>query len=229
MAVGGPRGAWDRMAPGRRVTLVVGLLLVLVVALVVAIGTSWSGSSGPGPTGSGPSESEPSEPVAGLGERDEPAPDAADTTANAPATPVTPDDVRGDDAVVLRTGTVTDVVDGDTVDLDDGTRVRLAIVDTPEVHGGRETCGREASAFTAEAVHGEQVSVLRPATAPTTDPFDRLLGEVVRDDGWSLNVGLAAAGLATVDERFTDEDPDLARRARAAHAEAAAPSCEPVP
>lgn len=217
MAAGGPRGEWDRMAPGRRVTLVVGLLVVLAVGLVVAIGTSWSGSTGPGT-----SEPGPSEPVAGLGERDDPAPDTPDT-------PDTPADVRGDDAVVLRIGTVTDVVDGDTVDLDDGTRVRLAIVDTPEVHGGRETCGREASVFTAEAVHGEQVSVLRPSTAPTTDPFDRLLGEVVRDDGWSLNVGLAAAGLGTVDERFTDEDPDLARRARAAQAEAAAPSCEPVP
>lgn len=227
MAAGGLRGAWDRMAPGRRVTLVVGLLVVLVVGLVLAIGTSWSGSTGPGPTGSGPSESEPSEPVAGLGERDDPAPDAPDAE-NTPDTADTPDDVRGDDAVVLQTGTVTNVVDGDTVDLDDGTRVRLAIVDTPEVHGGRETCGREASAFTAEAVHGEQVSVLRPSTAPRTDPFDRLLGEVVRDDGWSLNVGLAAAGLGTVDERFTDEDPDLARRARAAQAEAAAPSCEPV-
>lgn len=207
MAAGGPRGAWDRAAPGRRVTWVVAVLVVLVVVLVVAIGLTWSGS-----TGTAPGESSAGPP--GIGER-APTPDAAD-------------DVRGDDALVLRTGTVTNVVDGDTVDLADGTRVRLAIVDTPEVHGGRETCGREASAFTAEAIHGEDVSVLRRAGAPTTDPFDRLLGEVVRDDGWSLNVGLAAAGLATVDERFTDEDPDLARRARAAQAEATAPPCDAV-
>ena len=59
--------------------------------------------------------------------------------------------------------------------------------------------------------------MLRPPTAPVTDPFGRLVGEVVRaDDRASLNVALVAAGLGTPDERYAHEDPDLAERARAA-------------
>lgn len=160
-----------------------------------------------------------------------PVSDTATTTSSpaptsSPSASATP---RGDDALVLRRGRVVDVVDGDTIDLADGTRVRLAIVDTPEVHGGHEPCGPEASAFTRDLVLSAEVVVLRPSTAPATDDFGRLLGEVVRTaDGASLNVALAAAGLGTVDERFTSEDPDLAVRARAAQADAPSPACAPV-
>lgn len=144
-------------------------------------------------------------------------------------TPTGPRSPRGDDALVLRTDRVVGVVDGDTVDLADGTRVRLAIVDTPEVHNGPEPCGTEASAFTRDLVLSEEVVVLRPSAAPVTDDFGRLLGEVVRtSDGVSLNVALAGAGLGTVDERFAHEDPDLASRARAAQSDAPSPACAPV-
>jgi len=133
---------------------------------------------------------------------------------------------RGDGAPVVRQGRVVDVVDGDTLDLADGTRVRIAVVDTPEVFGGAEPCGPEAAAFTAAFVAGRPVALYRPVGAPATDPFDRTLGEVVRvEDGASLNVALVAAGLGTVDERFADEDPDLARRARAAADGAPRPPC----
>lgn len=163
-----------------------------------------------------------------------PSPERTRTEGTVPATTTSPrpdpvDRVRGDTASVVARGTVAGVVDGDTVDLADGTRIRLAIVDTPEVHGGREPCGPEASDFTRQQVAGRRVAVLRPAGAPTTDAYGRTLGEVVRlDDGWSLNVELARAGLGTVDERFTDEDPDLARRARAAQADADSPACGSV-
>lgn len=132
---------------------------------------------------------------------------------------------RGDAAPVVHSGRVTNVVDADTIDLADGTRIRLAIVDAPEVHGGMEPCGREASAFTRDLVLGEHVRVWRPANAPATDRYDRLLGEVVRSDGVSLNVALAAAGLGVVDDRFAAEDPDLAARARGAQADAPTPAC----
>lgn len=137
-------------------------------------------------------------------------------------------DTRADGAAVVRTGVVTNIVDGDTLDLDDGTRVRLAIVDTPEVHGGKELCGEEASSFTRRGVLGERVSIRRPAGAPAIDSFDRVLGEVIRGDGYSLNVELVAAGLGTVDERFTAEDPDLASRTRAAQAAAEVATCAEV-
>lgn len=108
--------------------------------------------------------------------------------------------------------------------------MRIAIADTPEVHGGIETCGPEASDFTGQFLAGQTVAVYRLQSAPSTDSFGRSVGEVVRvTDGASLNVALVAAGLATIDERFTSEDPDLAGRLQTAAASAAAPSCRSQP
>jgi endonuclease YncB( thermonuclease family) len=133
---------------------------------------------------------------------------------------------RGDAAPVIVQGPVTNVVDGDTIDLHDGTRVRLAIVDTPEIHGGVQPCGAEASDFTGRFLAGQTVAIYRPDRAPRTDRNGRTLGEVVRvSDGASLNVALVAAGLARVDERFVHEDPDLAARLEAAARTAAPAEC----
>jgi endonuclease YncB( thermonuclease family) len=149
-------------------------------------------------------------------------------TAEATSEPVASAGPRGDQAPVIIQGRVADVVDGDTIDLANGTRIRLAIVDTPEVHGGMEPCGPEASDFTARFVAGQTVAVYRPAGAPQTDSYGRTLGEVVRvSDGASLNVALVRAGLGTIDDRFTHEDPDLADRLAAAAAAADSPSCAP--
>ena len=143
----------------------------------------------------------------------------APTTTTRPAAPAVAD--------VVASGTVTNVVDGDTVDVDGVGRVRIAIVDTPEVHGGAETCGAEAAAFTEDLVLGRRVLLRRPPGAPRIDPYDRVLAEVVRaDDGVSLNVALYAAGLGTLVERYADEDPDLAARLRATAQ--ATPACAPV-
>ncbi len=133
---------------------------------------------------------------------------------------------RGDDAPAVLQGRPAGVVDGDTIDMADGTRVRLAITDTPELHGGTEPCGVEASDFTAGFVAAETIVVLRPTEAPSHDRYDRLLGEVVRvTDGASLNVALVRAGLARIDGRFTEEDPDLAARLHAAAEAATLPTC----
>lgn len=159
-----------------------------------------------------------------------PSPSRSPSPTPTPSPEPTPDTtaVRSDDAPVVLAGVVTNVVDGDTLDLDDGTRIRLAIVDTPEVHGGKEPCGAEASALTRRTVLGEHVSILRPSGAPRMDSFDRMVGEVVHGDGVSLNVQLVAAGLGSVDERFTSEDADLAARLRDAQRGAASPSCGTV-
>lgn len=158
-----------------------------------------------------------------------PAPSARPSPRTSPSPSPSPTVVavglRDDDAPVVVEGRVTKVVDGDTVDIG-RIRVRIAIADTPEVHGGFEPCGREASEFTASFLGTGTVVVLRPASAPTRDRMDRVVGEVVRaSDGASLNVALVEAGLATIDDRFTSEDPDLARRLRSAEATAAKPDC----
>ena len=155
-------------------------------------------------------------------------PDPDPTPAPSTAPPATSAGPRGDQAPVILQGRVVDIVDGDTIDLSDGTRVRLAIVDTPEVHEGVEPCGPEAADFTGRFLAGQTVAVYRPQSAPQTDRYGRTLGEVVRvSDGASLNVALVRAGLGTVDDRFTHEDPDLAERLAAAASGAASPSCAP--
>jgi micrococcal nuclease len=184
---------------------------------LVGTGASPGADDGDAPRDTGAGQSGQAGPV--------PASEDDDASVAAPTGSAGP---RGDDAPVVRTGRVVDVVDGDTFDLADGTRVRLAIADTPEVFGGLETCGRESSAFTARFLAGQTVALYRPTDAPTLDRFDRALGEVVRvTDGASLNVALVRAGLARVDERFTGEDPDLAARMRTAARDADDPGCRP--
>ena len=157
-----------------------------------------------------------------------PDPDPTPTPAASTAPPATSAGPRGDGAPVIVQGRVVDIVDGDTIDLSDGTRVRLAIVDTPEVHDGVEPCGPEAADFTGSFLAGQTVAVYRPRAAPQADGYGRTLGEVVRvSDGASLNVALVRAGLGTIDDRFTHEDPDLADRLEAAASGAPSPSCAP--
>lgn len=79
--------------------------------------------------------------------------------------------------------TVTRVVDGDTVIVDDCEtpgRVRLLLIDTPEVHGGNECFGPEASAFAVRWLEGQQVTL--EADEEHTDIYDRMLRYVWLDD-----------------------------------------------
>jgi len=98
--------------------------------------------------------------------------------------------------------TVTDVVDGDTIDVStqvEGTnRVRLIGVDTPEVFGGEEPCGSEASDFTTEQLEGQDVTL--QFDEDRIDPYDRALAYVwVPDlDGELFNETLVRRGLARV-------------------------------
>lgn len=217
--------AWGRLSPRGRVGAAVAIVVLGGLLASVDVVEEAADPTAPAPRSSAPTATTDASPSARPAS---PSPSRSSPVSPSPSVPPprSPDTPRGDDALVLRSARVVGVVDGDTLDLDDGTRVRLAIVDTPEVHGGVEPCGREASAFTREFVLGRDVTVLRPSTAPVTDTFGRLVGEVVRvDDGASLNVALVAAGLGEVDERFTSEDPDLADRARAAGAGATPASC----
>jgi endonuclease YncB( thermonuclease family) len=88
--------------------------------------------------------------------------------------------------------TVTGIVDGDTVDLSDGRRVRLLGIDTPE----RGECGFEqASEFARTALLHRPVAV---STDPTQDAIDahgrRLL--YLSTDGQDYSTAAAAAGWA---------------------------------
>jgi micrococcal nuclease len=92
-------------------------------------------------------------------------------------------------AVVIR------VVDGDTVELDDGKTVRLIGIDTPEVYGDTECGGAQASAYMERIATGRRVSVRTDPTQDTYDRYGRLLayldaggtdlGEAVLRAGWA--------------------------------------------
>jgi micrococcal nuclease len=87
------------------------------------------------------------------------------------------------------------VVDGDTLALKDGTRVRLLLVDTPETTQGKNDCyGMEAKAFTVSKVIDQTIS-LSYDEASCTDRFGRTLA-YVKVGELDLNAELAKQGLA---------------------------------
>jgi micrococcal nuclease len=96
----------------------------------------------------------------------------------------------GPDSAVVET-----VVDGDTVVLADGRKLRLLLVDTPETTQGKSDCfGVEARAFTAAAVEGRTVA-LRYDAAACVDHFGRTLA-YVSVSGRELNTQLVQQGFA---------------------------------
>jgi endonuclease YncB( thermonuclease family) len=90
------------------------------------------------------------------------------------------------------------VVDGDTVQLANGARVRLVQIDTPEVYNSPECYGEQASAITKRLL--SRGTVVRLYAEPKTDSVDaygRLLRYVFRvRDGLDINVQLVRVGAA---------------------------------
>ena len=93
------------------------------------------------------------------------------------------------EAVVAR------VIDGDTVELESGERVRYLLVDTPEVTEPAECFGPEATEYNRSLVEGETVSLSYDVEC--TDRYDRLLAYVERQ-GRSINELLLSRGYACV-------------------------------
>ncbi|MBL8922059.1 MAG: thermonuclease family protein [Myxococcaceae bacterium] len=95
------------------------------------------------------------------------------------------------------TATVDRAVDGDTLELSDGKKVRLLLVDAPETTSGKNDCfGQQAAQFTADRVTGRAVQ-LTYDEASCQDRFGRLLA-YVKADGVELNKALVEQGLACV-------------------------------
>ena len=100
----------------------------------------------------------------------------------------------GDDAA--RTGaTVAQVVDGDTIRLGDGTRVRLVQIDAPEAGESECFAARATRALERLAPAGTEVELERDPALDDRDRFGRALRYVVRD-GANVNVELVRAGAA---------------------------------
>ena len=103
------------------------------------------------------------------------------------------------------TATVARVIDGDTVVLDDGRKVRYLGVDAPEQG---EAFFEQALALNRELVTGGKVRLV-PCPARKTDSYGRLLAFVLREKT-DVSLALVEAGLATV---FDDPACDRGRGA----------------
>ena len=97
---------------------------------------------------------------------------------------------------------VTNVVDGDTLDVDyDGKieRIRPIGVDTPETVDSRKTVqcfGRDASAKATELLLNKKVRIEKDPTQSDRDIYGRLLAYVYREDGLFFNKWMIENGYA---------------------------------
>jgi micrococcal nuclease len=102
------------------------------------------------------------------------------------------------------------VIDGDTIVLADGVRVRLVQIDTPEVGTGEcfsRAAGRELRAMLPA---GAAVTLVADPRLDRVDRYGRLLRYVLRD-GRNVNLELVRRGAATV--WLYDGRPRAVRRA----------------
>ena len=90
------------------------------------------------------------------------------------------------------------VVDGDTVDLTNGKRVRLVQIDTPEVYFTPECYAEQASESTKRLLPpGTVVRLIPEPATDAVDSYGRLLRYVVRArDTLNVNIRLVAMGAA---------------------------------
>lgn len=94
------------------------------------------------------------------------------------------------------TAVVTNVVDGDTIDLDTGVRVRYLLVDTPESTGGATDCfGTNAATFNRDLVLDKEVELTYDVERE--DNFGRTLA-YVSVGGVDVNATLVERGYACV-------------------------------
>lgn len=114
------------------------------------------------------------------------------------------------------------VVDGDTIEIDSGEKVRMIGVDTPEtVHPTKavEQYGKEASAFTKSRLEGKNVWI--EYGVERTDKYGRLLGYVWLADGSMFNATLLREGYAQVytwppNVKYVEQFVQLQKEAREA-------------
>jgi micrococcal nuclease len=91
---------------------------------------------------------------------------------------------------------VAEVIDGDTVELDSGERVRYLLVDTPETTFGKNDCfGAEASEFNRDLVLGKTITLEYDEVCE--DDYDRLLA-YIELDGRAINELMVERGYACV-------------------------------
>lgn len=90
---------------------------------------------------------------------------------------------------------VTRVIDGDTIELDTGVKIRYLLVDTPEISGGADCYGSNAAQYNMDLVLGKTVQITYDVEC--TDMFGRTLAYVFVD-GQEVNSLLISRGYGCV-------------------------------
>jgi micrococcal nuclease len=129
-------------------------------------------------------------------------------------------------------GMVARIIDGDTIELASGERIRYLMVNTPETTGGKNECyGTNAVQFNRDLVEGKQIQIAYDVEC--TDQFDRTLAYVTVG-GQEVNRLLVERGFACVlhippngDSR-ADEFRDLEDTAQAEN-RGLWGQCDPIP
>jgi len=116
------------------------------------------------------------------------------------------------------TAMVIQVIDGDTIIIDGGYRVRYIGIDTPEIYPETEAFGIEAWQANCELVEGKEVRLEKDVSE--TDKYGRLLRYVYVDDVL-VNAELVKQGLAWAkayppDTRYQDYLEEMEAEARSA-------------
>ncbi len=116
------------------------------------------------------------------------------------------------------TAEVIKVIDGDTIIIEGGYRVRYIGIDTPEIYPGLEAFGMEAREANRKLVEGKEVRLERDVSE--TDKYGRLLRYVYVDDIF-VNAELVRQGLAQVkayppDTKYQEYLEELETQARQA-------------
>ena len=97
------------------------------------------------------------------------------------------------------------VIDGDTLELDGGERVRLIGVDAPESQDfgrGKEVCGREATNFVRRMVADQRVRLAYDWQRYDNTRSKRTLAYVYLEDGTFLNAEIIRQGYAHAYRKF---------------------------
>ncbi len=92
-------------------------------------------------------------------------------------------------------GKVTRVIDGDTIELESGVKIRYLLVDTPEISGAGECYGDNARLYNSDLVLNKTVQISYDEQC--TDNFGRTLA-YVSVDGQEVNTLLVRNGFACV-------------------------------
>lgn len=117
------------------------------------------------------------------------------------------------------TATVSRVIDGDTVQLSTGEKVRLVAIDAPESVDPRkpvEHFGKEASAYLRKLLDGEKVELTydqNNAAKGHKDRYGRLLCYVRRArDGLEVNAEMVRSGHAHAYSKYPSERAEEMRK-----------------